>query len=169
MPYAVGSSRRIYPNPHNPAQLRAALAKAFDDLRQDFTDIERHEVSLEQFLRAANRQAVIDEEGEAGQAVYVVSEGHIALADANVAAKYDVAGVLHFNVPAGGVAQYCAQGVVHIPGWGLTPDATYFLSTTPGVIVANVPIDATGNLAIMVGKALSEDELLVHIGDGVIL
>lgn len=169
MPFVPGSSRRVYTNPKTQAQLRAALGKINDLARVDNDNISQHEIHLQQFLAAANREAVIDEAGSAGDVIYVVSEGHIALADASDDTKWDAKGILLANFPAGGLASYCAAGVVTIPDFGLTPNTTYFLdAATPGGLVT-APVDATGNAAIIVGVSLSQDEFLVDIRQKVIL
>jgi hypothetical protein len=67
-----------------------------------------------------------------------------------------------------------ASGTVKMPGRvisglsGLTPGATYYLSTTPGLITVTAP-SGSGNLVQQVGKALSATELKFWPSEGVVL
>ena len=169
MPFVPQTGRSINTNPGTPAQLRATLAKLAKNLAEDASDIDEIEQNLLPLLRLVKRYSVADEAMTAGDVVYVTSEGHIGLADASDAAKYEPAGIILQDCVAGQTVLWSAGGVVKIEDWGLTPDRLYFLdASTPGGLVLT-PVDAEDNAAIIVGKALSAEELLVAPGPGYIL
>lgn len=88
--------------------------------------------------------------------VYITATGQIGLADATAEGK-EAIGFVKSAVPIGESAAIYGEGSVITGLAGLTPGASYFMSTTPGGIGA-VPV-ATGNVVLRVGTALSATQL----------
>lgn len=168
MVFIPGGSRQINTNPNTPASLRGSLSKLMRNQGNDRIDIKELQELAEQFKGFAIRPALANEEITIGEVVYEPTEGHIALASASDVLKYDPIGVALENIGSGSLGYYCAAGYVERQGWGLTTNAHYFLGTTAGSLVLT-PVDAEGNMAIIIGEALSSTEFLVDIEQGIIL
>ncbi len=161
MPYVPNTGRAVNAYPSDLAQLHSALARLIGTGVTDGDDI-ADLIDFEELLnRFSDRQSVADVTMPAYSVVYVSSEGHVALADASALATGAAAGMTLHEVATGGFVSWRAFGVVEQIGWGLTPNSRYFLSTNAGEILT-APVDASGNIAIIVGDALSVNELFVN-------
>lgn len=162
------ANREINIDPKTPAQMRGTFSRLRDITHSDglMTD----ELWLfREFLRLfTNRSATADSDIPARAAVRVSSEGHIDLADASDIATADVVGLAIDDIPNGGVGDYIAFGVLESFEWTLTPGQLYYLSTTAGNLVTT-PVDATGNVSVLIGRALSINQLFVNPREIVIL
>lgn len=167
----VNTSPAINPDPKTPAQLRAALNQLAENINElnppdEFLDLVPQIKSLLEF---SHRFAEADSALSPGDVLYSPSEDHIDLADASDISTADVVGVAISGAVAGETIPYTALGVVTIEDWGLTPGTQYFLdAATPGGLVTT-PVDATGNVAIIVGLAHTPEKLLVNPQQAVIL
>ena len=160
MGYITSTSRQINTNPKTPAQLRATLSKLMQDLNKDEISLEDLEAAAELFLLAGLRPAIADADIQVGRAIYTPSEGHIDLADATSTATADVDGVAAEGIVSGSVGFYTAAGVVKDDSFSLTPNGVYFLGTAGQITLT--PDETDGNVAIIIGRALSATELLVQ-------
>ncbi len=97
----------------------------------------------------------------AGQLVYLRPDGMLAPADATVEGR-EAVGFVKSNHAQGTSARYYSLGDILGGLEGLTPGATYYLSTTPGALAASSAVSTygAGNVVMAVGKALSSTELL---------
>lgn len=160
--------RAININPQTPAQLRATFSRLRDVVQTDGSMTDELEIFKDFLKLFTHRQATADSDIGARSVVRVSSEGHIDLADASAIATADVAGVALDDIANGGVGEYIAFGVLESFEWTLTPGQLYYLSTTAGALVT-APVDATGNVSVIVGRALSTNELFVNPREIVIL
>jgi len=108
-----------------------------------------------------NRTATAGAALSAGQLVYMKSDGMLAPADATVEGK-EAVGFIKNNYAQGASATYHKIGDILTGLTGLTPGATYYMSTTPGALATASDVSAyvAGNVVMPVGRALSATELL---------
>ncbi len=100
--------------------------------------------------------ATADEALPANSLVYIKANGNCALASA-IAEGKEAIGFVRTAVLLGADAAIYAEGNFITGLSGLTPGASYFMTTTPGQIGA-APV-ATGNVVQHVGTALSATAL----------
>jgi hypothetical protein len=107
-------------------------------------------------------QAVVSGTLAAGSLIYIKSDGTISLADATAQGKEAIGFVLRAYTDAQ-IATYYTSGETITGLSGLTPGASYVMSTTPGgiVILSNAP-SAVGNVLMKVGSAKSTTSLLFN-------
>lgn len=97
-------------------------------------------------------------------AVYQYGAGAVRQADADALATMPVCGIIK-SKPTSTTCIVVMSGI--ITGFtGLTADAPYFASNTPGQITASAP-SGSGDLVQSVGRSLSSTELLVDLGKAV--
>jgi hypothetical protein len=102
-----------------------------------------------------------------GKAVYIDGNGKAALADADVAASAQVAGVV-VGCPNGGVTaaagdtvDVCVAGMV--TGFtGLTPGGLLYASTTAGAMADARPAGSSGDYVWIVGICVAATNVLIH-------
>lgn len=165
MPYFPSSSRDHYTNPKDPAQLRAVLAKILQSVRATDIDLSSITEDLTSILEASYRPAIADELILQGELVYLASEDHIALADASDGTAYLAVGMAFDDIPANVEGFYVPIGVVSKVGWGLTPNALYYLSASvPGDMNTTPTTSTAGHYVVPAGRALSTTDFLVNIG-----
>jgi len=93
---------------------------------------------------------------EAGQLVYVKSNGRGALANAGAAGTMNAIGVATMDCAIGRAVALVTLG--KFGGWsGMTPGAKVFASATPGEIDT-----AAGTVSQRIGTALSATDIYVH-------
>jgi hypothetical protein len=106
-------------------------------------------------------QATAAEALPARSLVYIKSDGTVAKADA-IAEGKEAIGFVAVLTGSGATAAVKLTGNVLSGLAGLTPGATYYLSTTPGALAtaAQAGAYAAGNVVMPVGRALSATDLL---------
>jgi hypothetical protein len=114
----------------------------------------------------------------AGQAIYIKSSGHAAVADADVSStEASVAGIAVSG--GGGITSgpllYRTDGHIYLEDWtdatgsaDLTPGAPYYLSTTAGYITSTPPT-GDGEWVVKVGRAINARLLDIELGEGTAL
>jgi len=115
-------------------------------------------------------EAVADSQIKIGHALYIKSNGHADLAQANGASSVQVAGVALSDAAAASTVKYITEGKVTRSDWtevigttALTPGITYFLSsTTAGLLTATAPT-TVGQYVVRVGRALDAETLDIEI------
>lgn len=108
-----------------------------------------------------------------GNVVYIAADDDIEAARANAAATSKAVGLLvqlATEIPgttvgaAGDRGTVCNLGHVYCKGWGLTPGAIYYVSSSSaGAITATAPSGA-GTWTAVVGYAIDADTLFVQPG-----
>lgn len=76
-----------------------------------------------------------------------------------------VVGVSNESVTTGNSLNIITSGLIYSPGWGLTPNSTYYAAAS-GMLTATVP---TSGVLHKIGLAVDADILLVDIGQPMIL
>jgi hypothetical protein len=112
-------------------------------------------------FRAAASEAI-----PANSLIYIKSNGAVALANASAEGKEAVAFVKE-SVALDALATCHAPNEIWDGLSGLTPGATYYMSTTPGAFVISASAPSTpgsGNVLMGVGTALSATKLLFKPG-----
>jgi len=133
-------------------------------------------ISGGRFVTTVSETAIFDSTTLKGMAVYVVSEGHVDLAQADALATAGAIGLAHLDVAASTVGTYITEGLVTRPDWtavtgtaNLTPGALYYLSTaTAGALTSTAPT-TTGDILVSIGRAASQDTLDVSIRNPIVL
>lgn len=170
MPFTTQSSRITNTALRTEAQLRAAIARLVAGLKEDKESLNSVLTDLDVLLAAARREAVAGEAVSVGDVfrISVISPETVVKARANAVGTSDVCGVCTRTAASGGITEYCPLGVVEKPSWGLS-DAIYYLSaSTAGLLTTTAP-SSVGQIILPVGVAVSSNELLVNIGQGVLL
>lgn len=123
---------------------------------------------------AAQSAAVAAVAVKAGQAVYVQQNGQLNLAEADIFATTNVAGLAVENIAAGFVAQVATQTLV-LADWTastgtslLTPGRSYYLATAPGGLTLVPPI-VPGQTVRLVGLAISSTQMQLNPSTTVLL
>ena len=133
-------------------------------------------ISGGRFITTVSDTAIFDSTTIKGMAVYVVSDGHVDLAQADALATAGVIGLAHLDVAASTVGTYITEGLVIKSDWtavagtaNLTPGALYYLSTTiPGALTSTAPT-LTGDILVSVGRAADNKTLDVSIRNPIVL
>jgi hypothetical protein len=89
---------------------------------------------------------------EAGQPVYIDSNGKVALSDANVAAAEHFRGIALKDVAAGQAVSVLQRGVISGTGSGVTAlayDAAVYVSNSVGELA-----DGAGDVSLLVGRVV---------------
>jgi len=95
---------------------------------------------------------------QVGDLVYVLSSGEVRQADASAIATARAVGFVKTKPTATTCEVQCGGAMADLSG--LTPGATYFLSETPGAVVATPP---TSGVVVPVGEALSATSLIIRL------
>lgn len=119
---------------------------------------------------------IADTEIAAGQPLRVTTAGHCTLADATALATATVVALATTNVGNGVAGIMQAGDTLTLDDWTavvgsstLTPGFAYYLSETTGMLSTDGPLPADGVCVVYVGRALSAGELLIEIGNPVVL
>lgn len=172
MSYQPGTSRVLDSALRTPAQLRAAFGKLVSSVRVDRSDLDDVTEDVETILAAIRRPAIADEALAVGDAIRIASVDpleHIEKAQADAVANADADGICTKAANVDGVTEYCPSGVVELAGWGLTAGSIYYLSAgAAGAITTTAP-STVGQVVRIMGVAVSADELLVRIEQGILL
>lgn len=120
--------------------------------------------------------AIFDSSAEVGHALYVVSDGHVDLAQADDITTAGVVGVCFSAASADQAGQYVTEGQVVRSNWTLivgstllTPGSVYFLdASTPGCLT-DTPVSGEGNCVTVVGRAVDETTLDIEVGPPIML
>jgi hypothetical protein len=107
--------------------------------------------------------AVFDSDASIGDVVYVASDGHVDLGQANDGITATAVGMSLANVASGMAGTYQTTGVVTKSGWGLTPGAIYYLSPSAAGGMTTTYPDNSGEFVVILGNALNEDQLNLNI------
>lgn len=100
---------------------------------------------------------VMDVAVEAGQPVYIKSNGNGALADASAAGTLKARGIATMDTVAGRAVALVTRG--KFGGWsGMTPGADVYVSDTAGELA-----DAAGTVTQIVGYAVSATDIYVEL------
>jgi len=100
---------------------------------------------------------VVDVDVQAGQGVYIKSNGHGALSNAGAAGTMKCRGIASIGVLAGQAVALITRG--RFGGFsGMTPGADVFASNTAGALA-----DAAGTVPQTVGYALSATDIYVEL------
>jgi hypothetical protein len=115
--------------------------------------------------------AIADEDLKSGRPIYVKSNGHIELADADVMPEAGVAGLAIIDAASGDTAAYATDGFLTLSDWSsatnpsstlLTPGTVYFLVS--GYVVGMLtPTPPTSGYVVQIGRALSTTTLEIEI------
>lgn len=153
----------IYTNPQTQAHLRAVLAK--------LRSLDENSYATLDDIEGINTDTGTASEDLTGsQLVYVDSAGDVHLADASSESTGYVSGAATADATSGSVAAFKTVGIISRTGWGLTPGQSYFLSgVSPGEIVSVPDVASSGEVVIMVGRALSATELFLNPQQRIIL
>lgn len=103
-----------------------------------------------------SQNVVMDVACEAGELIYIKSNGKGALADADAAGTMGALGVATMACAVGRAVAVVTYG--KFGGWtGMTPGAKVYASGTPGELA-----DAAGTVAQIIGRALSATEVFIN-------
>jgi len=108
--------------------------------------------------------------------VYVSGDGRVDLSDASSPATTNgTVGLAIQDAMASGTGFYIADGQLNLPDWtdatgsaSLIPGATYYLSTTPGLLTVTPP-SQVGELVLRVGTATTTSVLDIEISQSILL
>lgn len=111
-----------------------------------------------------------------GMALYVPSDGHVELAQANGLSTSDVIGLANEDVSASTSGTYITEGALDRDDWTsvagtefLTPGAVYYLDpSTAGMITATAPTTA-GQTVVEIGRASTSTQLDIEISTPILL
>lgn len=131
--------------------------------------------SLDAVVVAATTTARTNDNGSAiskGQAVYPNSSGNVDLAKGDSISTARVIGlVADTSIASSSSGNIQTGGVLTISDWSsvtgtvaLTPDKTYFLSSSIDGRLSDTPPTGAGTVIVAVGIALSTTELLIEVG-----
>ena len=143
------------------------LRRTRSDLRSGLESVEES-TPLE--IPADSYYAQADAAMSAGQVLYIVTDGHGALARANAAVTAGAVGLVFADVGIGETACYITEGHITLADWtavigavSLIPGSNYFLSTSAaGKITATAPT-TLGEYVVRIGRATSATTLDVEI------
>ena len=120
--------------------------------------------------------AIFDTAAIEGMVVYVPSDGHADLAQADAVATSGAIGLAFADVLIGATGSYITEGQIERTDWAaitgttsLTPGAVYFLSPTTAGGMSTTPPNATGESIVRVGRAASTDVLDIEISQPILL
>ena len=157
-----------------------------------FTEVNGREIPLsiaetitfDEELSAAGGKSIISGYGphivtlntsaSAGQPVFMHSDGSVTLAQADAISTSDVVGIIESVTSPIGYLR--ADGYITLADWtiatggaSLTPGDLYYLNeSSPGMMSTTPPI-VSGEVVIVVGRALSTKTLAIEISEGVLL
>lgn len=120
--------------------------------------------------------AVFDSTTLQGMVVYVPSDGHAELAQADAVATSGAIGLAEFDVTATNTGTYLTEGQVSRNDWtlvtgtfSLTPGAVYFLSTSLAGGMSTTPPSVVGETIVRIGRAASLTVLDIEISQPILL
>jgi len=153
---------QIYTNPDTQSQLRGVL----QGINSGFGDISGAIGTLEAaFADTGIASATIT----LGDVVYTPSAGAVNVADASSITTAVAIGIATGNAASTESVTIQTGGIFENPLWTLTPGARYFLSgATAGALVAAPDQTAAGNVAIVIGYAMSATELNINIAPPIV-
>lgn len=120
--------------------------------------------------------AIFDSTTQSGMAIYVSSNGHVDLAQADDVITSVAVGLAKEVVLAAETGNYLTEGQIERDDWTnvvgtefLTPGAVYYLSTDdPGQLTIIAPI-IIGQFVVVMGKALTTTMFDIEIAQSVLL
>jgi len=109
-------------------------------------------------------EAIFDSTAAKGDVIYVSSNGHVDLAQADGDPQARAIGLALDDVLSGASGDYVTSGPFTNTAWSLTPGSIYYLAptTVAGGITATFPT-TSGHYVIIIGTALTPTSLNIEI------
>jgi len=120
--------------------------------------------------------AIFDSAASEGMAVYIASDGHVDLAQADSDTTTGTVGLANADVLATATGDYITEGQISQTDWtavagstSLTAGAVYYLDPSTAGMITSTPTTTATEYVTVIGRALTSQILDIEIGQPILL